>query len=427
MKLLVIILSFILLSHIYGLNTDESTGINVLETLKAKNLSCDLHVFVNSTGNSQKEYEVFINDLTQYCSNSESTKSYRVLCHMILIELEIGCSSLNKTQPLPIKYITSYTPDKICSINKILYINRWIWDKLKTNEKNQIGTTSIKLCSTITSFNETLRLANFFYKTASRIREIDTYNIQSLSHQTLTNSSANKVRLVKKKSFKKTNNTSGKKVELENQLLVKNINEDSLLSKHNFEDKITKNKTQLVLDLKQEQFQFDINETQNIEMGIPLGRNEELPARVQVNERPKPKALDIEVVFQSNDGEKRNWIEGRDGKHKEENEPHFHSLQYNRTKSQENRFVVPSAAKRKPKLKPRLSLYRDDDGDWLDKVITGFLVFILFMIIIYLILNHKNKILGLIIEGCRRQRVIHGRRFGVSSSTTRLTRSTHSI
>ncbi|CAF3498425.1 unnamed protein product [Rotaria sp. Silwood1] len=331
MKLLVIILSFILLSHIYGLNTDESTGINVLETLKAKNLSCDLHVFVNSTGNSQKEYEVFINDLTQYCSNSESTKSYRVLCHMILIELEIGCSSLNKTQPLPIKYITSYTPDKICSINKILYINRWIWDKLKTNEKNQIGTTSIKLCSTITSFNETLRLANFFYKTASRIREIDTYNIGSLSHQTLTNSSANKVRLVKKKLFKKTNNTSGKKVELENQLLVKNINEDSLLSKHNFEDKITKNKTQLVLDLKQEQFQFDINETQNIEndveqvdetevqlvherkrneVGIPLGRNEELPARVQVNERPKPKALDIEVVFQSNDGEKRNWIEG---------------------------------------------------------------------------------------------------------------------
>ncbi|CAF2522265.1 unnamed protein product [Rotaria sp. Silwood2] len=369
MKLLVIILSFILFSHIYGLNTDESTGINVLEILKAKNLSCDLHIFINSTDNSQDEYNAFINDLTQYCSNSESTKPYRVLCRMILIELEIGCLFLNNTNPLPVKYITSYTPNKICSTNKILYINRWIWDKLKSYEKKQIGTASMELCFTITSFNETLRLVKFFYKIAPRIREIDTYDIKSLSHQIIADSSANKVRLVKKKHFKKTNNT----------------------------------------------------------IGIPLGRGEELSGRVQVNERPKPKALDIEVVFKSNDGEKRNWIEGRDGENKEDNEPRLNLLRYNRTKSQENRLIIPSVPKKKPKFKPRLNVYREDDDNWSDNAMTIFLVFTLCIIIIYLILSNKNKILGLIIEGCRLQRVMHGRRFGSSFSMKRLTRPTQSI
>ncbi|CAF1351833.1 unnamed protein product [Rotaria sordida] len=246
----------------YGLNTDESTGINVLETLQAKNLSCDFHIFVNSTDNSENEYKVFINDLRQYCSNSKSTKPYQILCYMILIELEIGCSLLKKIDSLPINYITSHTQTDICSTNNILYINRWIWKKLKSNEKNQIGTTSTQLCFTITSFNETLRLARFFYELAPFIREIDAYNMKSSSHKTLTDSLGNRVKLVKGKHLKKQNK---KKIEQEDQLLVNNINIDSQLLKHNIvKDKITKNKTQLVLDLEQEQINLNINKTKNI-------------------------------------------------------------------------------------------------------------------------------------------------------------------
>ncbi|CAF3637434.1 unnamed protein product [Rotaria sordida] len=426
----------------YGLNTDESTGINVLETLQAKNLSCDFHIFVNSTDNSENEYKVFINDLRQYCSNSKSTKPYQLLCYMILIELEIGCSLLKKIDSLPINYITSHTQTDICSTNNILYINRWIWKKLKSNEKNQIGTTSTQLCFTITSFNETLRLARFFYELAPFIREIDAYNMKSSSHKTLTDSLGNRVKLVKGKHLKKQNK---KKIEQEDQLLVNNINIDSQLLKHNVvKDKITKNKTQLVLDLEQEQINLNINKTKNIRNnleqidetesklvhkrkmneGIPLGRDEELPERVQINERPKPKALDIEVVFKSNDGEKRNWIEGRDGENKEENEPRFNLLQYNRTKFQENQLINPPMTKKKFKLKPKLKLHSGDENDGSNNIMTGFLVFILCVIIIYLILSNKNKILGLIIEGCKRRRAMNGRHVGASSSSTRLTRPT---
>jgi hypothetical protein len=176
MNLFLIILIVFLFSGTDGLDVNEPNGIDVLEALKTKTPSCDLHIFVQSTNTSNKEYQALINDLTKYCSNSESTKPYQLLCHMLLIELEIGCILPNISRPSPTKYTTSYTSRQICSLNKIQLTNSWIWEKLTSNEKNQIGLTSHNLCSKITSFKGTSRLVRFFYKTAPRIRRADTNN-----------------------------------------------------------------------------------------------------------------------------------------------------------------------------------------------------------------------------------------------------------
>ncbi len=48
MNWLVIILSWILFDGINTLDTDDAIGIDVLETLKEKKISCDLHEFVTS-------------------------------------------------------------------------------------------------------------------------------------------------------------------------------------------------------------------------------------------------------------------------------------------------------------------------------------------------------------------------------------------
>lgn len=207
MKVFVIILCFCLSSCVYGLNTDEFVNINVLETLKARNSSCDLHVFINSNENSEDEYKLFINDLTEYCSNSTSKKLYQVLCHMILIELEIGCSISNQSHLLPIKYKTSLTATKICSMDKLIYINRWIWKKLDLDEREQIGPTSVNLCSIITSLKGTNRLARFFYRIAPYVRRFEIEKNQSLSPKSLPFLSNNNVNLTKYSYRKKSNKT----------------------------------------------------------------------------------------------------------------------------------------------------------------------------------------------------------------------------
>ncbi|CAM4802511.1 unnamed protein product [Rotaria magnacalcarata] len=75
------------------------------------------------------------------------------------------------------------------------------------------------------------------------------------------------------------------------------------------------------------------------------------------------------------------------------------------------------------KARPKASVSRkyaaDDDG-WSGSFVTYFLLFTLFVVIGYLVLHNKNKILGLLIEGCRRNRSSIGRRHGGSSSSTRL-------
>ncbi len=197
-----IILILILFSGIYGLDRNQLIGIDVIGTLKEKNTSCDLRNFVKSTNGSENDYKTLIHDLTKYCSISNSIKLYRLLCRIILIELEIGCLLPKNSRRLPIKYSISNTPKEICSMNRISETNSWIWGKLTSDEKKEIGPTSHNLCPILTSLNSTLRLARFFYKIAPRIIQID------LTKKESEDSVFNKIQIVGEISFNKTNNTS---------------------------------------------------------------------------------------------------------------------------------------------------------------------------------------------------------------------------
>ncbi|CAF4055289.1 unnamed protein product [Rotaria magnacalcarata] len=321
----------------YGLDIDESAGINVLEALKATNLSCDLHIFVNSTYDTEDNYKALIHDLTQYCSNSESTKVYQVLCRIIFIELEIGCSLLNRSRPLPIKYITSETSTKLCSKNKIIHIDRWIWKKLKLNKKEQMGSDLTKLCTNITSSNETIRLARFFYEIAPSIKRIDSYSSNSISHKILESSTIDRVNLKKREYAKNSDETDQDKIGHENQLLNKNTNDEFQSVKTNSNENLEGNKTEVVLDLKQEQSDSNINKTNSSE-------------------------------------------------------------------------------------RARTNLNRDGDDNSSKRFMTSFLAFTLCIIVSYLIITNRNKLLGLLVEGYRRRYAKHGRHFGSNFGPMRLPR-----
>jgi hypothetical protein len=220
---MIIILSLFLFCGICGLNTDQSTGIDVLKTLKEKKISCDLHTFVKSVDDSDDEYDVLIQDLKKYCTNSESTKQYRVICHMILIEFEISCLLSNKSRPFPVKYTTAYTSAQVCSMNKIAYANSWIWKRLTSDERGEIGSTPMQLCPRLAALNDTLRLIRFFYKIAPRIRIADTLNTTPSSNKSPAELSVDKV-----PSLEETKNASEIK---ENSESVKRTNEKIKTSK----------------------------------------------------------------------------------------------------------------------------------------------------------------------------------------------------
>ncbi|CAM4963319.1 unnamed protein product [Rotaria socialis] len=423
--------------------SNESAGINVLEALKAINLSCDLHIFVNSADDTEDNYKALIHDLTQYCSGSESTKVYQVLCRMIFIELEIGCSLLNQSRSLPIKYITSETPTKLCSMNQIMHINLWIWKKLKLNKEEQMGSALAKLCTNITSSNETIRLARFFYEIAPSIKRIDSYSRNSISHKILEGSSIDRVNLKKREYAANSDGKDQNKIEYENQLLNKNIKAEFQSVKNNSDENLEGNKIGAVLDLKQKQSDSNINKTNSSENDLEqgqeteskfkneikkkkrnviyrLGLDKEASGREKINERPKPKALDIETAFKSNDDKEGNWLEGSNIENKQENEADINSNRFHLMKYRENRLNVPVGTKKKLKLRPRTNLNRDNNSS--KQFMTSFLLFTLCIVIIYLILTNRNKFLGLLIERYRRRYAKRGRHFDSSFGPMRLPR-----
>ncbi|CAF1109452.1 unnamed protein product [Adineta ricciae] len=88
--------------------------------------------------------------------------------------------------------------------------------------------------------------------------------------------------------------------------------------------------------------------------------------------------------------------------------------------------VAADPNKGKARAKPQVGRkYSDDDG-WSGSFVTYFLLFTLFVVVGYLVLHNKNKVLGLLIEGCRRNRSSSGRRNGSSSSSTRYQRLSQS-
>lgn len=162
---------------IYGLSQVTTNSYNILEILKAKNITCNLRSFIipsNLTLNN--DYKMFINDLNKYCWNSSAENVSDLICHMIAIELEIACLVFNQSRIVPIVYNSQYTSKQICSTKSVILTNNWIWEQLSVEEKSIIGSSSINLCSVVTMNNETFRLSRFFYRLAPRVRRSNLKN-----------------------------------------------------------------------------------------------------------------------------------------------------------------------------------------------------------------------------------------------------------
>ncbi|CAF4187242.1 unnamed protein product [Rotaria sp. Silwood2] len=171
MNLFIIIFTLILFhgNYIYGLETGELDGIDVLTVFKNKAGTCKLRNFVRS----ETDFTLLTDDLNKYCSSSDSVKQYRILCHMISYELEKACALPPDLRPAKPKYATNDSSAQICSMLNLNATNEWIWNRITNNGQKQIGVDSKNLCAKITADTDTLRLARFFYKIAPRVRNAD--------------------------------------------------------------------------------------------------------------------------------------------------------------------------------------------------------------------------------------------------------------
>jgi len=171
MNLFIIILSLILFheNYIYGLDTEGLNGIDVLATLKAKVPNYDLHDFVKS----DQDYKELTGDLNTYCSTSDTSKSYSLICNMIAYELTKACEISPGSRPSKAMYKVETTPTDICAKKNIQLTNEWIWNKITNNGEKKIGVNADQLCTKVTSDTKTLRLARFFYKIAPLVRKYD--------------------------------------------------------------------------------------------------------------------------------------------------------------------------------------------------------------------------------------------------------------
>ncbi|CAF1180074.1 unnamed protein product [Adineta ricciae] len=408
MIIVAVILSLIFYcGSVRGDVTDE-IGVDVLGVLKEKKIVCDLHDLVTSVDKPEKEYNMFIHDLTKHCSESVTTDFTPILCRMISIALEIACTLPNTTRPAPVKYTPVYTPSQICSMHKIVYTNKWIWEQLTKKQKAQIGSSWVQLCPKLTSGNSTLRLTRFFYKIAPRIRHIQESNaatpiirIQNSSisistieettyslyvSQTVRNSSIARevpktipVRQGRRRSIfgsdvkRSRSNTTRKNFGLRKHFLDRY--EENLLDFADIQQKtmMKKRKAFQQQDLRKQAFSIDLD---------------------------PPDA---------NRRREHQWI---DGKRPMEVKAEAWS-KYDEIRS------VRHANRKKISLRHRSHRLHDDDGgdydDLTNNLVTYFLIFIVLVITMYFILQNKNKIFALIIEGCGRN--AYGRRLG---STTHL-------
>ncbi|CAF1252736.1 unnamed protein product [Rotaria sp. Silwood1] len=171
MNLFIIILSLILFHeyYIYGLDAEELNGIDVLTQLKNTSPNCDLGDFLRN----RNESKLLHDDLSKYCSLSDAEKQYRILCHMLSCELEIGCRLSTERRPSKALYAIQTSSKQICGKAKIQMTNKWIWNKITNDGQKQIGVESNALCPKVTSDTDVLRLARFFYQIAPLIRTAD--------------------------------------------------------------------------------------------------------------------------------------------------------------------------------------------------------------------------------------------------------------
>ena len=172
MNLFIIIASLILFyeNYIYGFETQELNGIDVLAALKSKVENCDLKSFVSSNN----DYTLLVDNLKNYCSLEESVKQYRLLCYMLSYALEKACRLKDKSRLPKIEYATSLPSlEEICGKRWMTLTSQWIWNTITDHRRKQNDINSTNLCLAVTNNNSTRRLAAFFYKIGRVVRKAD--------------------------------------------------------------------------------------------------------------------------------------------------------------------------------------------------------------------------------------------------------------
>lgn len=188
MLIVFILLTCLSFSNVLSSTQTEPNNTYILDLFQTKNITCNPHELIVKTDDSDNDYKLFLNDLNNVCSQSQTDKASRLLCRIVFIELQLACHLPNSSLPTPVKYSLAYSAEKICAIHKINLTNIWIWEKLSSAEREEFLPTSDALCSTITAKEEILFLAKFFYKIAPRIRRADTIHSDKLqSDDSLTN------------------------------------------------------------------------------------------------------------------------------------------------------------------------------------------------------------------------------------------------
>jgi len=177
MNLFIIILSLVFFhgNYIYGLNSEGLTGINVLEAL-LKLPNCYLSDFVKSEDDSK----LLADDLKTYCTTSDTSKQYVLICRMVFYELKKACKLSVNSRPSKAIYQIQESSKEICGKKSIPLTNEWIWNKITHNGEKNIGVKAEDLCTKVTSDTNTIRLARFFYKIAPRVRHNDQKEKQGL-------------------------------------------------------------------------------------------------------------------------------------------------------------------------------------------------------------------------------------------------------
>lgn len=171
MNFFLIILSLIIFdgNYIYGLETKGLNGIDVLATLKSNAPTCNLRDFVKS----DQDHKKLNDDLSAYCSISETLKEYRLICRMLAYELKKACKLSSESRPSPAIYTTPETSADICKRKNVLLTNEWILSKITKDGGKKIGVNANDLCDKVTSDKNTIQLARFAYKIAPRLRQDD--------------------------------------------------------------------------------------------------------------------------------------------------------------------------------------------------------------------------------------------------------------
>ncbi|CAF0889316.1 unnamed protein product [Adineta ricciae] len=416
MIIVVVILNLIFYcGSVRGDVTDE-IGVDVLRVLKEKKIVCDLHDLVTSVDKPEKEYNMFVHDLTKHCSESVTTDFAPILCRMISIALEIACTLPNTTRPAPVKYTPVYTPSQICSMHKIVYTNKWIWEQLTKKQKAQIGSSWVQLCPKLTSGNSTLRLTRFFYKIAPRIRHIQESNAATPIIR-IQNSSIS-ISTIEEKTYalyvNQSVETSPIAREVPKTIPVRQGRRRSIFDS-GFK-RSRSNKTRKNLGLRKhflDHYEENLLDFADIQQKTMMKKKKAFRRQAAVNQIRKENA---EIKPRSNldqpDANRRREHQWIDGKRPIDMKAEAWS-KYDEIRS------VRHANRKKISLRHRSHrLHDDNDGDYdgsKNSLVTYFLIFIVLVIIMYFILQNKNKIFALIIEGCGRN--AHGRRLG---STTHL-------